>query len=511
MKLTSKILLLLVLVVVLVTLVAGTISIRSAYADLQQRQKQLTEHLADEIQERLTNAWRRAGPRGVDRALHDWVEETKQPLLLEFVLFDSRDADLMPRVPRSVWPVLQRGQIFSLVSQDSEGGRALHTYLPLENWAGELGALELTQPLTELDQQVRQLVIGTILAMTASALFGLAVAYAAGMRWVARPLSALIAHTQKIGDGDFTARTELRSGDELDQLAQSLNSMSQHLADQQATIVRETQERMQAMEQLRHAERLGTLGRMAAGLAHELGTPLNVVAGRAALIASGKLSNDEVTTSAQTIKAEADRITKIVQCMLDFARQRRPHTAPCDLLGLVRRTLHLLESMAEKKQLSIELAMAGHPISLHDDDTQADVESRESESRESASSISTVCLIDEAQIQQVLTNLIVNAIHATPVDGRVKLSIDRAAADGIDYLRVVVEDSGPGVPEELRQRIFEPFFTTKDVGEGTGLGLSIAYGIVQEHHGRLEVSTSDMAGARFELWLPQLNAEQQPV
>lgn len=482
---------LLVVVVVLVTLVAGTISVRSAYADLQERQKQLTEHLADEIQERLSIAWRQAGPRGVDRALHAWVEETKQPLLLEFVLFDNQDAELMPRVPRTAWPVLRRGQIFSLVSRDTSGGRALHTYLPMENWAGELGALELTQPLTELDQQVRQLVWGTVLAMTASALFGLAVAYAAGMRWVARPLGSLIEHTEKIGRGDFSARTELNSGDELDQLAQSLNSMSQHLADQQATIVRETQERMQAMEQLRHAERLGTLGRMAAGLAHELGTPLNVVAGRAALIASGKLSADEVSSSAQTIKSEADRITRIVQCMLDFARQRRPHTAPCDLLALTRRTINLLASMAEKKSIAIELTNHGQPQPWHPTDAGYN-----------ESATDTLCVIDEAQIQQVITNLLVNAIQATPASGRVKLSIDHAIVDEQSYLRLIVEDSGPGVPDEIRQRIFEPFFTTKDVGEGTGLGLSIAYGIVQEHHGRLEVSTSELSGARFDLWIP---------
>lgn len=490
MKLTGKILLLLVLVVVLVTTVAGTISIRSAYADLQERQKRLTEQLAEEIQERLTTAWRQGGPRGVDRALHAWVEETRQPLLLEFVVFDSDDADLMPRVPRSVWPVLRRGQIFSLVSQDTGGERALHTYLPLENWAGELGALELTQPLSELDQQVRQLVWGTILAMTASALFGLAVAYAAGVRWVARPLGALIEHTEKIGRGDFQTRTQLNSGDELDQLAQSLNSMSQHLSDQQATIQRETQERMQAMEQLRHAERLGTLGRMAAGLAHELGTPLNVVAGRAALIASGKLSPDEVTSSAKTIKSEADRITRIVQCMLDFARQRRPHTAQCDVLSLVCRTVNLLESMAEKKQITLQIWANDQLVAW-----------KEPEAHETSSG-QMVCVIDEAQIQQVLTNLIVNAIQATPSSGRVKLTLGRAEIDGSSYLRTVVEDSGPGVPEELRQSIFEPFFTTKDVGEGTGLGLSIAYGIMQEHQGKLEVGASEMGGAKFELWLP---------
>ncbi|MCC6512098.1 MAG: HAMP domain-containing histidine kinase [Pirellulaceae bacterium] len=490
MKLTGKILLLLVLVVVVVTAIAGTLTVRSAYASLEERQHSLAAQLADEIQERLATAWRAAGPRGVNRALHDWVEETNQPLVIEFVLFsDEVDRQLQPRVPRDVWPVLRRGQIFSRVAIDDSGSRNLHTYMPIESWNGELGALELTQSLAALDEQTRQLVVGTVMAMSASALLGLALAYVAGVRWVAQPLHALIAHTQQIGRGDFSARTELRSGDELDQLAQALNAMSVRLAEQQATIGRETQERVQALQQLRHADRLGTLGRMAAGIAHELGTPLNVVAGRAALIASGRLPAEEITSSAQTIKAEADRITSIVQRMLDFARQRRPHTSPCDLTMLVDRTLSLLSTMAEKKSIRLELIRP-------------------------APGLATICTIDEAQIQQVLTNLIVNAIQATPTAGQVRLTIDSvpetgtvresdtelASAAQTAWLRVSIEDSGQGVPDDLHERIFEPFFTTKDVGEGTGLGLSIAYGIVQEHHGRLEVTRSDLGGARFEMW-----------
>jgi signal transduction histidine kinase len=219
---------------------------------------------------------------------------------------------------------------------------------------------------------------------------------------------------------------------------------------------------------------------MAAGIAHELGTPLNVVAGRAALIASGKLSSEEITTSARTIKSEADRITSIVQRLLDFARGRRPQRVECELAMIAQRTISLLESLAGKRDVRLEF------------ETPA---------------IATKCFVDESQIQQVITNLIVNALQATPAGGRVRLQIDQPDEA---WLRVRVADSGPGVPTELRERVFEPFFTTKEVGEGTGLGLSIAYGIVQEHGGRLEVSRGDLGGATFDVWLPRTHPRTNP-
>ncbi len=478
MKLTGKILLLLMLVVVLIAGVAGVLSVRTAYHNLEEKQQALAEQVTQEIEDRLATAWIAAGPRGVNAALHDWVEQTNRPLLVRWVLFATDvESEWRPKAPRDLWPVIVRGQIVSCVTTDSDKTRNLHTYLRTRPFAGEPSALELTQPLAALDEQSRHLVYASLLAIGTSALVGLGLAYTAGIRWVARPLQALVEHTERIGQGDFTTRTNLHTGDELDQLAQALNNMSTRLADQQATIARKTAEQISAVEQLRHADRLGTLGRMAAGIAHELGTPLNVVGGRAALIASGKLSPEEVVSSARTIKSEADRITNIVRQMLDFARQRPPQIGPCDLSQLIENTLSLVQTLAEKKQIT--LAFDDLRNSLNTEQRQ--------------------CQVDAAQIQQVLTNLLVNALQSAPQQGQVKVTLDHPASQ---WVRIAVDDSGPGVPAELRQRIFEPFFTTKDVGEGTGLGLSIAYGIIEEHRGRIQLEDSSLGGARFEVWLP---------
>ncbi|MFO1065589.1 MAG: HAMP domain-containing sensor histidine kinase [Pirellulales bacterium] len=198
----------------------------------------------------------------------------------------------------------------------------------------------------------------------------------------------------------------------------------------------------------------------------------------------------------RTIKSEADRITGIVQRLLDFARRRRPQRARTDLWSLAERTMVLLKSMADKRNIELRL----RPRS-------------ESEQNEALSAD-----VDEAQIQQVLTNLIVNAVQAAPEKSSVEIVVEHGTLDShagepqsmnisermesTPAIRVSVSDRGPGVPADLRDRIFEPFFTTKDVGEGTGLGLSIVYGIMEEHGGRIVVTDRDGGGAEFIALLP---------
>jgi signal transduction histidine kinase len=282
----------------------------------------------------------------------------------------------------------------------------------------------------------------------------------------------------------------LKSHDELGELAASLNQMCERLAKSQAEIRGETSARLAAIEQLRHADRLKTVGRLAAGIAHELGTPLNVVAGRAELIQSGRLPSDEIAASAAAIKAEADKMTRIIRQLLDFARASRPRIANVDLRSVVKRTLDLLQQLAVQRrvefccELGTEAAMAR---------------------------------IDADQIQQALANLVVNAIQAMPSGGRVHISIDRrkalrpeesvahpeaAAPTPIDVFSVALADEGVGIAAEDLPHLFEPFFTTKEVGEGTGLGLSIAYGIVREHGGWVDVTSRPGKGSCFTVNLP---------
>ncbi|HBZ71887.1 MAG TPA: hypothetical protein DEP35_20045, partial [Deltaproteobacteria bacterium] len=222
---------------------------------------------------------------------------------------------------------------------------------------------------------------------------------------------------------------------------------------------------------------------LASGIAHELGTPLNVVAGRAAMIASGEVASwPEVREMAGVIREQSNRMVRTLRQLLDFARRRSTERSRTDLVKLARETVALLEPLAAKRGVAVAV--------------KSGVLALEAE-------------VGAGQIQQVLTNLVMNAIQASPASATVEVQlaariIASNQGDGLErqYACVEVRDSGEGMPEDVRARVFDPFFTTKPVGEGTGLGLSVAYGIVAEHHGWIDVSSKPGRGSVFTVWLP---------
>ena len=297
---------------------------------------------------------------------------------------------------------------------------------------------------------------------------------------IARPLKQLSETTKRVGKGDFSGRVQLRGRDELGQLADSINEMTEQLEEQQRTIESETAEKMHALKQLRHADRLKTVGRMAASIAHQLGTPLSVIAGRAALIAEGGLTDEAIKKNAETVKTETEQISATIRQVLDFARQAPTPKSSFDLNELLVQTMQLLEPLASKTKIEMNLSLATEPA---------------------------ISIVDASLIQQVLTNIIVNAIHSMPDGGEIDIGISRhqtafKSSTISEYWVIAIKDQGCGIPEENLDSIFEPFFTTKDVGKGTGLGLSIAFGIVQEHDGWINVESSPAGGTKFQIFLP---------
>ena len=238
-----------------------------------------------------------------------------------------------------------------------------------------------------------------------------------------------------------------------------------------------------ALEQLRHEDRLRTVGRLASGVAHELGTPLNVVQGRAGLIARRRVSRDEAVKAAETIKAQAETMTAIVRQLLDFARRQPLKKTDCRLDEIAREVVDLLRPMARKKGATLRVS-----------------------GRAEAGEI----WADPNQLRQVVTNLVMNGLQAVEAQGTVEIALGLAAAkppEGVsaepgEYLCLAVEDDGAGIAEDDLPHLFEPFYTTKDVGEGTGLGLAIVHGIVREHGGWTEVSSTPGKGSRFTVYLP---------
>lgn len=323
------------------------------------------------------------------------------------------------------------------------------------------------------------LVLGVATVLTAGSFV---LARMAGHALVARPISELQAMARAVGEGDAGARVSIRSRDEFEELGTSLNEMAEALQRAREELVRETQARIDALERLRHADRLATVGKLAAGVAHELGTPLNVVLGRARMISTGEVTGADACASAKIIAERADAMARLIRQLLDYARRKSTGKAQLDARALLTSTAELLKPMAHKR--GMKLTVAPGP--------------------------SLVLPGEFAALQQLLSNLVVNALQAMSEGGEVILSCEaRAMTPPVElglspgrFACLEVRDTGPGIAYEVRRHLFEPFFTTKDVGEGTGLGLAISWGIARDHEGWIDVESEAGRGTTFVLSLP---------
>jgi two-component system NtrC family sensor kinase len=258
--------------------------------------------------------------------------------------------------------------------------------------------------------------------------------------------------------------------------------MCERLVAANARAEAEMQARAAMLEQLRHADRLMTVGKLASGIAHELGTPLNVIEARATMIVDGETTPDESVACARVVVRSVERMTRIIRQLLAFARPSTLQRSRCDVTLLAQRTVELLQPLAGKR--SVLLRVAGLSPAFAE--------------------------ADAGQVEQALTNVIMNAAQAMNRPGTVDVIIDRirarspadlGGAEG-QYLRISVHDEGHGIASEHLPRIFEPFFTTKDVGDGTGLGLAVTYGIIREHGGWIAVASELERGTTFTIHLP---------
>lgn len=247
---------------------------------------------------------------------------------------------------------------------------------------------------------------------------------------------------------------------------------------------KEAKQRRLTLEQLRQAERLGTLGKLGAGLAHELGTPLNVIVGHAEMIGMANPTPATLSNASKTILAQAEKMTTILRGLLGFSRRSSSEKAELDVGALARDASTLLQPMAKKSGVAIAI----------------DAESTDD----------VFVLGNRTELEQVLVNLIMNGLQAMHHGGTLHVRAHMAnhvpdssgSTPPPSMACLEVEDEGEGIPPEALPQIFDPFFTTKDVGSGTGLGLSVSYGIVSDHGGRITVDSKVGAGSRFSVFLP---------
>ena len=488
MKLAGKIVAGFLVGAVILLIIDGVFAARRERALLEEDALDDARLLGRAMQTVVADMWHRHGEEEALGLIGD-LDRLRPLFSIRWVWVDSLEtgSGAGRLTPREADLLRQGREVVARPEDDAPD--ALVTYFPVEVGGQRPGALELVESLGPLEGAARAAVIRIGLLTLALSALAVVLAVPLGMRLVGRPLQMLVAKTRRIGRDDFSGPLRLRGRDELTELADSLNTMSDRLAESRDRLLQETEARIAALEQLRHEDRLRTVGRLASGVAHELGTPLNVVQGRAGLIATRRLrEEEEIIQAAEIIKAQAQSMTGIVRQLLDFARRQAPEKTEIRPEEIAREVVDLLRPMARKTNATVRIA--------------------------EGQVVGTV-RADPGQIRQVLTNLAVNGLQALTTGGTVEIGferVDAAPPEGVEaqpgrYLCMEVEDEGTGIAEEDRPHLFEPFFTTKDIGEGTGLGLAIVHGIVREHGGWIEVGSAREGGSRFSVFLPLEESE----
>jgi signal transduction histidine kinase len=264
--------------------------------------------------------------------------------------------------------------------------------------------------------------------------------------------------------------------DALHEQLEFANSQLQRLNWELEERVEERTEQLKSFEQkLRHVERLSLIGTVASEIAHEIGTPLNIISGRVELLAQKSKTDDRMQKDLDIINQQIERITRIIRELLNLSRPRDQIVVPVDLQDLLGALLEFLRISLEKAHIQTQLSV--------------DPNAR-------------VLLAQKDHLQQVFLNLIVNAIQAMPDAGSLSIKTRRILEDGSHYICIEIQDTGKGIPEENLEKIFDPFFSTKSESEGTGLGLAIAREIVLKHGGYISVESELSRGSTFRVLLP---------
>ncbi|WP_035219526.1 sensor histidine kinase [Desulfatibacillum aliphaticivorans] len=384
--------------------------------------------------------------------------------------------------------------------KDTEGNRAIGTFASEEvnsrvlgkgeKWTDRAKVLDewyitAYEPLTDImGRRVGMLYVGVLEAkyndirtkaisvfvkiILASAAIAIILGWLITRRIMA-PVSHLIQASAEISRGNFTPDIGPISRDDIGQLQRKFLKMT--------TALKEREESQKAQSEIRliQSEKQASVGKLAAGVAHEINNPLTAVLTFTHMILRRTDLPGEVRSDLETVASQTERVRKIVKSLLDFSRQSALTPESLDVNGLIQESVKLLENQALIKGVS--LSFRG------DDDLP-------------------LFTLDHNQCQSVLINMIINALDATPSGGKISIQTKRASLENANGVEIKISDTGTGIAPEHMDKLFDPFFTTKEVGKGTGLGLAVSAGIIQRHGGSISVNSTLGEGTAFTIWLP---------
>ncbi len=444
----------------------------------------------------------------------------------------SKKADLAGQYPKDAFlqNSIQSGQFHAEIETSGPffwtDYRKIIFYSPLWIHGKTAGGLQMEVPIEDimdrLVQSKRIILIAIILDALVLIIFGSLLL----TRVLVNPLKELVRLTQKISEGDFSQTIAVTSTNEIGQLVDSFNRMIIRLKENQESLesylesLETTNKKLkEAQEELLRSEKLASIGRFAAGVAHEVGNPLGAILGYTGILEKGGVDPEEGKDYLKRIEKEIERINRIVRELLDFARPSKMEIREIEVNKVLENTLSLLSYQKNFRNIQTQLDLqSGLPMIKG----------------------------DEAQLSQVFLNMILNAIDAMPHGGNLNIQTQtyvveyllsdsfqriyppRRKGDPVesDYshlrkpdplsamltkfskgetlVKTIISDTGTGIEKEDLKRIFDPFFTTKDPDKGTGLGLSVSLRIVESMGGEIKVESEVGKGTKFDIYFPAL-------
>ncbi|VAX26562.1 hypothetical protein MNBD_NITROSPIRAE02-1300 [hydrothermal vent metagenome] len=407
----------------------------------------------------------------------------------------DRPHETLKMQDNSMWTIIKddHGRVLRflrpIVNQKSCYTASCHQHKPDKKI---LGILETDYSLSGIDSTLRKQKIETLTFGIIFTFFFCIVLCIILWKILINPLQLLAEGMQRVSKGDLNHRVDIKTRDELGMLAETFNSMTRELRNArqklenwakelEAEVAKKTEEIRRGQEQLIHTEKLASLGRMAAGVAHEINSPLTGIVTFAHLMLKrtppeNKMDREDL----EVIIEQAERCSKIIKGLLGFSRAIPAERADIDINNTIRHTLEIIQNQAKFHNIKIITDLSPDLPRI---------------------------VGDASQLQQVFMNLLINAADAMNDRGQITIATRQITEDGKEFIEIEFTDTGPGIPEEHMSKLFEPFFTTKPVGKGTGLGLAVTHGIVRKHGGHIKVKSTLGKGTSFLIRLPRPTEE----
>lgn len=519
--LSAKLNILLLGAMVLIFALLGYLNVRLHRQHLEQNTLLSAERISDVIKQGTTDYMLRNDREGLYRSIQTMASE---PGIEKIRIFDqegrityttnsAEQNHVVDKTAEACYACHAQSQPLARLNRpdrfriyrNAAGARVLGIITPIENQAScsnaschahpaeqqILGVLDTNLSLAKADVQLAES-SRRMIAYTGCALLLIAL-----LSWffvwevVGRPVKALERGTERLAAGDLGFQIDVRSNDEIGELAHSFNAMSNQLKTEhnenvawtrtlEQRVEQKTRELKRAHEHALHTEKMASIGKMAAVLAHEINNPLSGILTYAKLLHKwvsgedvGKSHNRDICDSLDLIASESRRCGDLVKNLLTFSRTTPINLQPTNLNQVIDRALRLIQ----------------HQLDLGAIQVQPDLDTE-----------LPLVICDGAQIEQVLLALMMNALDAMPQGGNLWVATKLSRED--NAVRIVVRDDGCGIPPEILPRLFEPFLTTKETGRGVGLGLAISRSILERHNGDIEVQSEAGRGTRFTVTLP---------